>query len=60
MLGARIMISRLGSLLVQEAGGIVANIGKRTYDYRNGNFIAANPVVFRELTEGPDALFPII
>lgn len=48
-----------GSLLVSEAGGIVANIGKRTYDYRNPEFIAANPVLFKELTEGPDALFPI-
>lgn len=48
-----------GSLLVQEAGGVAANIGKKTYDYRNGNFIAANPIVFKELTEGPDAIFPI-
>lgn len=48
-----------GSLLVSEAGGVVANIGARSYDYRNGNFIAANPYVFKELTEGPDAIFPI-
>lgn len=48
-----------GALLVQEAGGVVANIGARDYDYRNGNFIAANPLVFKELTEGPAALFPI-
>lgn len=48
-----------GALLVAEAGGIVANIGKRSYDYRNLNFIAANPRVFAELTEGPDALFPM-
>lgn len=48
-----------GSLLVQEAGGVVANIGSRDYDYRNGNFIAANPLVFKELTEDPDAIFPI-
>jgi myo-inositol-1(or 4)-monophosphatase len=48
-----------GSLLVQEAGGIVANIGMRSYDYRNLNFIAANPVVFHELTDGPDAIFPL-
>lgn len=47
------------SLLVSEAGGIVANIGKRTYDYRNHNFIAANPIVYKDLTEGPNALFPI-
>lgn len=48
-----------GSLLVSEAGGIVANIGKRTYDYRNPECIAANPVLFKELTEGSEALFPI-
>ncbi len=48
-----------GSLLVQEAGGIVANLGKTTYDYRNRDFIAANPIIFKELTEGPDAIFPI-
>lgn len=49
-----------GSLLVSEAGGIIANIGKRSYDYRNLSFIAANKAVYSELTEGPDAIFPII
>lgn len=48
-----------GTFLVQEAGGIAANIGMRTYDYRNLEFIAANPIVFKELTEGPAAIFPI-
>lgn len=48
-----------GSLLVQEAGGIVANHGSKTYDYRNYNFIAANPSLYKKLTEGPDALFPL-
>ena len=48
-----------GALLVAEAGGRVANLGTRTYDYRNVNFIAANPLVFDELTQGPGALFPI-
>ncbi len=48
------------ALLVKEAGGVVANIGKTTYDYRNVNFIATNPVIFKELTEGADALFPIL
>jgi myo-inositol-1(or 4)-monophosphatase len=48
-----------GSLLVEEAGGVVANLGSRTYDFRNRDFIAANPVVFKELTEGSEALFPI-
>lgn len=48
-----------GSLLVSEAGGVVANLGVHTYDYRNLDFIAANPSVFAALTEGPDATFPI-
>ncbi len=48
-----------GTFLIKEAGGVVANIGSREYDYRNLNFIAANPLVFRELTEGADAIFPI-
>lgn len=48
-----------GSLLVEEAGGIVRNIGSSTYDYTNFNFIASNPVVYKELTEGPKALFPL-
>lgn len=47
-----------GSLFVSEAGGIVANIGSSNYDYTNLNFIAANPIVYKELTEGPEALFP--
>jgi len=48
-----------GSLLVEEAGGIVTNIGSRSYDFRNLDLIAANPEVHRALTEGPDALFPL-
>lgn len=48
-----------GSLLVEEAGGIVANIGKTTYDYRERNHIAANKNIYKGLTEGEDALFPI-
>ncbi len=49
-----------GSLLVSEAGGVVANIGSRDeYDYRTKSFLATNPIVFKELTEGPDAIFPI-
>lgn len=47
-----------GSLLVSEAGGIVSNIGLDTFDYRNTSFIAANPRMYAELTEGPDAIFP--
>jgi len=48
-----------GSLIVAEAGGHVANIGSTTYDYRNTNFITANPVIFEELTQGSDAIFPL-
>jgi fructose-1,6-bisphosphatase/inositol monophosphatase family enzyme len=48
-----------GSLLVREAGGVIANIGSTEYNYRNTNFIAANPIIFKELTEGENALFPI-
>ncbi len=48
-----------GSLLVSEAGGVVANVGKDAYDYRDVNFIAANPIVYVTLTQGGDAIFPI-
>lgn len=48
-----------GSLLVEEAGGVVANVGKTTYDYRERNHLAMNKNCFQGLTEGPDALFPI-
>lgn len=48
-----------GSLLVSEAGGIVANIGTSTYDFNQTDHIVANPNVFAGLTEGSDALFPI-
>ncbi len=49
-----------GSLLVQEAGGVVANLGSKTYDYRKLNFIAGNPKLYKKLTEGDDAVFPIL
>jgi len=48
-----------GSLLISEAGGIVTNIGKKTYDYTNTNLIAANPTIYKELTSGPKAFFKI-
>ncbi len=48
-----------GSLLVSEAGGMVANIGSAEFDYRNLNFIAANKLVYTELTTGEDAVFPL-
>ncbi len=49
-----------GSLLVSEAGGIVANIGSTKYDFNNLDFIAANKHLYKEWTEGKEALFPII
>jgi len=48
-----------GSLLVSEAGGVVANLGSTTYNFRNTDLIAANPKVFEKLTSGPEAIFPI-
>lgn len=38
-----------GALLVKEAGGRVANIGKDTYDYTDLDFVASNQIVFDEL-----------
>ncbi|MBP9667517.1 hypothetical protein KBD87_01765 [Candidatus Saccharibacteria bacterium] len=46
-----------GSLLVEEAGGIVRNIGSDTYDYHNHDYLAVNPVIYEELTSGNEALF---
>lgn len=48
-----------GSLLVAEAGGVVTNLGSDAYDYTKLNLLAANPTIHRELTTGPDALFPV-
>jgi fructose-1,6-bisphosphatase/inositol monophosphatase family enzyme len=48
-----------GSLLVAEAGGVVANIGSSEYDYHNLSFLAVTPNVYKGLTDGPDAIFPI-
>lgn len=48
-----------GSLLVSEAGGKVANLYTHDYDYKNTSFIAANPFIYAELTEGDDALFSV-
>jgi myo-inositol-1(or 4)-monophosphatase len=48
-----------GSLLVQEAGGVAANIGRADYDYRNHDFIIAGKVLHRDLTDGPEAIFPV-
>lgn len=38
-----------GSLLITEAGGVAKNIGKNSYDFKNHDFIAANPLVYEEL-----------
>lgn len=46
-----------GSLLVSEAGGIVRNVGKATYDYKNHNFIATNKITYEELTKDKTGLF---
>lgn len=45
-----------GALLVQEAGGVVTNLGSESYDYRNLELIAANPCVHRELTDAQTGL----
>ena len=44
------------SLLVSEAGGVVKNIGKDTYDYRNHDFLATNPRVYEELSNDPELM----
>ncbi len=46
-----------GSLLVREAGGVVVNLGSQDYDYRNVNFIAANPEIYKQLTQGPNKIW---
>jgi myo-inositol-1(or 4)-monophosphatase len=37
------------SLLITEAGGKIANLGKNTFDYRNNDYFAANALIFDEL-----------
>lgn len=49
-----------GALLVKEAGGVVANIGSNSYDYRNLSFIATNKNIYEQLTQGEKALFPFV
>lgn len=46
-----------GQLLVKEAGGVIKNIGKNSFDYSNLNYLAVNPKVYNELTTGPNAIF---
>lgn len=47
-----------GTLLIAEAGGVVKNIGKDTYDLRDMDFIAGTPEFYEGITSGPNALFP--
>jgi len=48
-----------GSLLVREAGGVANNVYSSSYDYRNTSVLAVNPVIYKELTEGPNAIFSV-
>ena len=48
-----------GSLIVSEAGGVVRNIGKDTYDYKNHDFLVVNKSCYDGLTRGDSAIFPI-
>lgn len=41
-----------GSLLVSEAGGLVRNIGKKGFDYRNLDFYAGSPHLARHFIHG--------
>ena len=38
-----------GTLLVEEAGGMVANIGQTKYSYHNSNIIASNATIHNDL-----------
>ncbi|MFZ2593971.1 MAG: inositol monophosphatase family protein [Minisyncoccia bacterium] len=49
-----------GSLLVSEAGGVVANIGRSNYTYTNLDLIATNKTIYEELTSGSQPLFPFV
>lgn len=48
-----------GALLVQEAGGVVANLESSDYNLENLSFIATNQGIYQELTKGPNAIFPL-
>lgn len=37
------------ALLIAEAGGTVRNVGSDSFDYRNGDILAASPTIFDEL-----------
>ena len=38
-----------GSLLVEEAGGVVVNLGQSSYDYRNHSFIMSNKEFYKDI-----------
>jgi myo-inositol-1(or 4)-monophosphatase len=40
-----------GNILIQEAGGRVENWDSNTYDYRDMEFVASNPLIFDELKQ---------
>ncbi|KKR47852.1 MAG: Inositol-phosphate phosphatase [Candidatus Curtissbacteria bacterium GW2011_GWA1_40_16] len=48
-----------GGVLVKEAGGVVANIGFNSYNYKNHDFIATNPIIYKELTQGQKSILPV-
>ncbi len=48
-----------GALLIQEAGGTVANIGKTSYDVQNCEVIMANPIVYKQLITDQDLPFGV-
>lgn len=45
-----------GALLIQEAGGRVANIGSDTYDVRDSNVVATNAVIFDQVMQYMNAV----
>lgn len=48
-----------GSLLIEEAGGIVRNHSSTEYDFTNHELIAGNPHVYKFLTRGENPIFPL-
>jgi myo-inositol-1(or 4)-monophosphatase len=45
-----------GTLLVQEAGGIVRNFKSDSYNYKNLNFIASNQTIYDELVGSSESI----
>lgn len=48
-----------GTLLVEEAGGVAVGLDGRPYRPSIRPHIVANPHFYTDLTQGPDALFPV-